>query len=436
MVDKLHNMYASMGGFMKTNEDDLLHMEGAIAKTLEKPPLLPEIVIDACDHLVQHMDQMVPLLSHLDAHLLQREIQTIQILFSREGLEARLKRELGGRWGTWEAYQPYGSNGVVKEALMPLGVLLHITAGNAAALPIVSVVEGLLTGNINILKLSSSDSGMTSLLLQKLIEIAPVLSQYVYVADYSSKETHMMQSLISMSDAVVVYGGDAAVSSLRNMIPPEVKLIAWGHKMSFGYVTKDGLTQDALQALAQHIADTQQLLCSSCQGIFIDTCDMREVHAFCQRFLPVLEEAISQQEPLDLGVRGQIALQLQTLQLQNVSTKSCSIYSGHRCSVTAYHDAILQPALQRGNLWVAPLPKKEILRTLRKHKGHLQTVGIACTIEEKTVLRDMFFRLGVVNLTTLGDMSATYCGMPHDGEYTLRAYLKRVSDATDWALEK
>lgn len=39
---------------------------------------------------------------------------------------------------------------------MPLGVLFHIAAGNAEALPAYSVAEGLLMGNVNLLKLPAA----------------------------------------------------------------------------------------------------------------------------------------------------------------------------------------------------------------------------------------------------------------------------------------
>lgn len=45
--------------------------------------------------------------------------------------------------------------------ILPLGTLLHITAGNMEGLPVFSIVEGLLTGNVNILKLPGNDGGLS-----------------------------------------------------------------------------------------------------------------------------------------------------------------------------------------------------------------------------------------------------------------------------------
>ena len=52
--------------------------------------------------------------------------------------------------------RPFGRTQTV-----PLGTLFHVTAGNVDGLPAFSAVEGLLTGNINLVKLPSGDQGLS-----------------------------------------------------------------------------------------------------------------------------------------------------------------------------------------------------------------------------------------------------------------------------------
>ena len=49
---------------------------------------------------------------------------------------------------------------------------------------------------------------------------------------------------------------------------------------------------------------TRQLLCSSCQTIFLDTDDLEDVHAFCRAFLPYLERAAAKYPRPDPGRGG------------------------------------------------------------------------------------------------------------------------------------
>ena len=50
-----------------------------------------------------------------------------------------------------------------------------------------------------------------------------------------------MKRLAGLADGVVVWGGDGAVRGVRELAGPSVKLIEWGHKISFAYVTLKGV---------------------------------------------------------------------------------------------------------------------------------------------------------------------------------------------------
>jgi phenylacetate-CoA ligase len=79
------------------------------------------------------------------------------------------------------------------------------------------------------------------------------------------------------------------------------------------------------------------------------------------------------------------------------------------------------------NCWVKPLPKSKLLSELLQYKNHLQTVALICEPEEKAALEDLLTQTGIVRFTTGERMSTSYCGMPHDGRFPLRRYMKIVS---------
>jgi hypothetical protein len=169
-----------------------------ICETLSKPALDIETVISACDEFVNglNFEDYAELFSELG---ISKEAAEAYIIrgkneFCGKALNSRLSRELGDN----------------RESIRPLGVLLHIAAGNADGLPVFSILEGLLTGNINLLKLPSAVDKITIPLLLKIFEIAPSLAEYVYVFDFSSKEITKTESLIRYADAVIVWGGDTA----------------------------------------------------------------------------------------------------------------------------------------------------------------------------------------------------------------------------------
>jgi hypothetical protein len=408
--------------------DDL---ENRMIHTLTKGSLPVEIVLNACDKLVSNLDTAAYLAAMaelgIDGTLGTQYLEEARWLFSRESLMHRLYIEFGADSNSPRSYVPFHKRGLVTEKIVPLGVLLHIAAGNADGLPAFSVLEGLLTGNINILKLPAAEGGISVRLLRELTQIEPQLADYIYVFDYSSKDIEQIGKLIGAADAVVVWGGTEAVSAIRRLVPPHIRLIEWGHKISFAYVTRQGITESALQGLAHNMVTTGQLLCSSMQGIFVDAADMQTVHDFCAAFLPILEDTIRRHSnKIGIEVQAQVALRLYNAQLEGIYQPR-RIFKGEGCSLIAYSDRALETAIQFGNAWVKPLPRDELVAVLRPYKNILQTVGLLCGDAERAEITERLFKTGVVRVCSGEDMSIAYCGMPHDGEYPLRRYTKVVS---------
>lgn len=133
-------------------------------------------------------------------------------------------------------------------------------------------MEGLLTGNINLLKPASCDYPVSRFLLKLLAEEEPRLAPYIHIFRIPSSCPEKLRKLARMADAAVIWGGMDAVRSVRSLLSPGQKLIEWGHKISFAYVTMEGASTPLdLFRLARHMFLTQGRYCSSCQGIFLDT---------------------------------------------------------------------------------------------------------------------------------------------------------------------
>ena len=392
-----------------------------IGETLNKPPLSPEIVIQACETVAATLpdEAVLPIMESLGIGQAQAQsyLADLRLMFSRPYLEQRLRTELGEGYGSITAAAPLGANSPVEEQIYPLGVLFHIAAGNMDGLPAYSVIEGLLAGNINLLKLPSVDGGLTVMLLQKLCALAPALAECIYVFELSSTETASIHALMNLAGAVVVWGGDEAVTAIRKIAPPNTRIIEWGHKLSFAYVTTAGAAPDKLEGLAHHVCMTNQLLCSSCQGVFLDTESREEATNFCGIFLPILD-AVSQQYPdMPLSARAQNTLQLRARELEKAYGDTAQIFKGRDTSLILEPDSDLTVSLQFRNLWVKTLPQAALVTRLYPYKNHLQTAALLCGDSEWESLRDKLWRAGVVRISGGQDMSESYCGAVHDGDY-------------------
>lgn len=394
-------------------------LEQELARTLSGPPLEAGAVLNALDALGRELDS-----GALDALIAQyaptgarEELKRVRPQLSRAALEERLDLELGGLGGP----RPFG-----RTEVLPLGVLLHIAPGNMAGLPAFTAVEGLLTGNVNLVKLPRGDKGLTPAVFHKLTEIEPALAPYLYAFDVPSKDTASLKRLAALADGIVTWGGDGAVSAMRRLAPPGCRLIEWGHRLSFAYLS--GWAGLDLSGLAEHIVRTGGLLCSSCQVIYLDTELLSAAEQFCKQFLPILERAAAEYYKTP-GQAAQGALYAREAALEQMIDRAGSgdlNFPGRCCSLTLRRDMELELSRLHGNVLVKRLPRKGALSVLRRQRGRLQTAGLLCPPSEREELAGLLARAGVNRVTDPDRMSETLPGEAHDGEYPLRRYVRAV----------
>jgi hypothetical protein len=388
-----------------------ISLEECIYSALSNPVLDREVVINACDSLSKRIeegkyDSLIEM-SGISHFINEADIEEVVRMLSREYLCQKVEMELG----------------LDSDKVLPLGVLFHIGAGNMEGLTAFSVVEGLLAGNINLVKLSSKESGISALLLKELLTIEPRLKDYVYLYSFPSSEKEKIIELVNLSDAVVVWGGDSTIRSVRSLVPANCRLIEWGHKISFAYVVPGQFKEKDCYMLAEHLIKTKQLLCSSAQGIYVDTDQEEEVHKLCQRFIKILDEAGEKHGDRDpIGI-AQNTLKAYTYRLEHRS-EPYTEYQGAGTRIFYKPDRELESSMSYGNIWVKALPRTDIIKTLKKHHGHLQTVGLLCSEEEMDMLSALFFKAGATRVRRNGDMSTLSVVEAHDGEYPLRRYSK------------
>ena len=378
-------------------------------------------VIDACDKLYQRVinhefdDIALPLLRALN--MPYSSLERYAKVFSKEGLLKKIDIELGDL-----------KNGVLSldennyRYYEPLGILFHIAAGNVDLLPAYSVVEGLLVGNINILKLPTGDNGLSILLLKELIKEVPVLKDYIYVFDVPSTEVETIKQLSNLADATIVWGGDEAQRAARSFVDIHSSIISWGHKISFSYIDNN-VADEEIEALCTSICLSNQLFCSSSQGIYMNTDDMEELHKLAKRVLPIFAKVSKSMNTLPLTMKAKNSLMLYNDELEGNLN---NIYRDSGVSIVVKEDNKLELSYLFQNIWIKALKKEDIVDVLKPNKNLLQTVSINKNIKDKEDIVSLLAKAGAVRITALGDNSRMLAGESHDGEYALRRYIRIV----------
>ncbi|MBR4274397.1 MAG: hypothetical protein IKQ34_00095 [Bacilli bacterium] len=403
-------------------EELISSLEGDMLETLQNNRTLTyNDVIDACDKLYQRVmnhefDSIVlPLLEM--ANMPYSTFERYAKYFSKEGLLKKIDIELGGlKNGELDLDEENTRH------YEPLGILFHIAAGNVDLLPAYSVVEGLLVGNINILKLPTGDNGMSIRLLQELIKESPILKDYIYVFDVPSTEVETIKQLANLADATIVWGGDMAQKAARTFVDIHSSIISWGHKISFTYVDKN-VTDEELKALCESICATNQLFCSSSQGIYVNTDDVNELKALAERILPLFAETSKKMGTLPLTMKAKNSLLIYNEKLEGNADK---VFMKDGVSIIVKEDNKLELSFLFQNIWIKPLKKEDIIKVLKPNKNLLQTVSINKLIEGKKEISSLLAKAGATRITALGDNSRMLAGESHDGEYALRRYIRVV----------
>lgn len=413
-------MILIQGEIRENHETDraIRDLEAHLPQVLARDPLPVEVVLRAADSLAREV-----LSGALDEELgrylaagidgIAYDVSQVAAGFLRNNLEKKYALELG--------HLPTETVSGKKLLRMPLGILLHISAGNVDALPAYSVLEGLLAGNINLLKLPSMDGGLSIFLLQKLIQYEPCLQDYIYVFDTPSSDVQTISRLMELAHGIVVWGSDEAVRSVREHAPVNARIIEWGHKLSFAYLKRTDVPSWELQKLAEHILSTRQLLCSSCQVVYVNTQEFEEV---CQvgRRLAELLAAQEDDYPVPIPVQGKITVERIARRLEGFFDDN-PCYRNGSSSVTCMRDSRLELSPQFGNVYVKPLPKQELVRELWRHRSHLQTAALY-PYEPEMVLT--LAKAGVTRVCRLDQMSQMDLLEAHDGMFALQQYSRLV----------
>ncbi len=423
------------GKIYESSEQDRLlsELENKIPEILTQKQLSPEVIVEAVECLREDLlkGKFDELLESFPSDVVATYKAQAEVLLSKEHLHKKLETELGD---TSEYVTDYIKGfQQIRVKRMPLGVLFHIAAGNMDFLPAYSLAEGLMTGNINILKLPSADNGLSLKLIMQIIEYRPELKDYIYVFDTSSSDIQGMRKMAELSNAISVWGSDMAIEAVRGLAPTGAKIIEWGQKLGFCYVTKLDEVEDAdkeLEGLANHIATTKQLLCSSCQVIYVDTKDMNELKSFAERFLPVMEAAANGNKTQEIGVRARDTLVSYTQRLKGYlgqEEKHDNVLRGRSCSLIISEDSTLELSPMMCNVLIKPLPCENVGKVLYQSRYHLQTAGLICPKEDRNSLAELFTQTGIIRVTKPADMSAYFPGESHDGEYALNRYTRVVN---------
>lgn len=354
----------------------------------------------------------------------------------RGNLELLVAQALRGDRTAIDAFVPQGPGTSRLHRAQPRGLLVHWVAGNVPLLGMISVIQGLLTKNANLVKVSRQNAGILPYFLSALqdvtyrradgSEVSGRLLTDAVRAIYTDREDAAAARLSTLADVRVAWGGREAVEAIMNL-PRRfgTEDIVFGPKTSFVVVGAEKLSGEAearktASLVARDAVALGQRGCNSPHTVFVERGGVVAPDAFASLLGEELGRA-SRQVPSDIA--PQESFQILGWRAEYDMRGEAWYGDGVRWSVF-YSDedrGLATPCYGR-SLFVRPV--ENVFDVAPLCSINTQTAGLALT-DRRLKLAEALTARGIERCPEVGHMSLYES--PWDGMYPMDRMVRWVS---------
>jgi hypothetical protein len=342
--------------------------------------------------------------------------------FPRTHLLRLLRSELGGvnALDSWTS-----RDGVRVQALAPR-LIYHISAGNLAISAQTSLMHGLLLGAHNVLKLPGDRDDATTRheILAFVRRLPAALRKRV------KTERTLNLDILRRADAIVAFGSELTMASLREQVRWDQKLVAHGPAVSLLWIAEpERFTVADARACATDILTYDQLGCLSPQAIYLPR--GMSTRLVGDRLALALQSAwarLPKKPARPLAVAARVT-----------EARDVALALGHRVwqprhlGWTVIHDpeSTFQPSPLHGVIYLREAGPGQLARALAPVAGRISTIGLVGSQAGKALAsraKDLFLTLGVSRFCPAGHMQFPPLTWHHDGQRPLAGLVTWINE--------
>ena len=233
-------------------------------------------IVDVLDEFSREsFDEIVPKLqseSGFSTDEIHKTLSLLPLILSKKKLEKRLSAEFT-KSEVLDKFIKY-PHGSFKTKAVPRGTVLHVTAGNVFLSAIDSLIMGLITKNLSVIKVSSQNLNFPLFFAEKLrsFDKNKILSDKFAILHWKGGDSKCEDFIKSKVDMIIAWGGEEMISSYQKNLPAHVKFLDFGPKISIQLISQIGLKNKNLEMVAEKIvADIipwDQSACASPQNLY------------------------------------------------------------------------------------------------------------------------------------------------------------------------
>jgi hypothetical protein len=316
--------------------------------------------------------------------------------------------------------------------------LVHIAAGNIPNPTLMSLTLGLLTRSAQFVKCASGASFLPRLFAHSIYELDHKLGACLEIAEWRGGNAELENILFAHADCLTATGSDETLATIRAQLPARVRFLGYGHRVSFGFVTREVLREEEIAQVVSRAADDviawDQNGCLSPHVIYVEERGVVE----SDKFAELLAVELAKRETIE--PRGRTATEsaaaiaskraiYETLAVHRADAKIWSSQNSTAWTVVFEHDVRFQFSPLNRFIYVKPVPDlAAVLRGVDEIQGKVSTVGIAAPPEKMRQFARQFADWGATRICPLGQMQNPPLTWRHDG----RPALGDLITWTDW----
>ncbi len=371
--------------------------------------------------------------SNLSAKFIAEVFDEFSRIISPEHLMSKIEGELGGL-EIQNNPVSLGQKGIRLMA-QPAGQVLHVASGNVFLACIDSLINGIITRNVNFVKMSTDDRDFPILFAESIEEFDKrgTLSGRMAVLWWQGGDEEIENVFKQNMDRIVFWGGQESLKSWQKNLGETAVLVRHGPKISFGVVSKAGLQASELSAITNSIATDmtmwEQKACNCPQMIFLES-SISQLDT--QKFISSLSESLNRMAVAFPPGQKSDDEYVELMKTRELAV-AANLATGRPISVigpkTFDWTIIFEDHNSAHEFQPSPLNRTIIIRRysfpntlediFRGHSFYLQTVGCCLGKSEIDEYAIRLSAMGVTRLCPFGSMAIPVPGTPHDGSFAL-----------------
>ena len=366
-------------------------------------------------------------------------LDTFFARLTEENLNLLLEQELGDTRRMDEFTSSPGER-LEKRAALAQGpaLIAHIAAGNLPCPALMSLIHGLLLRSAQFLKCARGTALLPRLFAHSLYDAEPKLGACLEIVEWPGGTVPVEEALFAEADCVTATGTDETLAAIRQRLPQHVRFLGHGHRISFGYLTRDSLTHAQARLLAQQaardVAAWDQQGCLSPHLFYVEKDGPVSAERFAELLAKELEnhEQLAPRGPLDVFSAASIATRRAFYEVRaahSPETRQWCSADSTAWTVVYEADARFQISCLNRFVFVKEINDlDEALRAAETVRSHISTVGLAVSASEAKQIARKLAQWGATRICPLGQMQNPPLTWRQDGCSPLNALVTW----TDW----